>query len=186
MALDNEQDDKNLGGRPLKFKTVEELNQKIEAYFGNCDSHLSTRKIIETRADGSTFVSEIQYFTEREPYTVNGLAYTLNTTRDVLIDYESGKYDDRAPDADEASDILFSNAIKSAKRRIAADVERRMLKGESPASAGIFWLKNNDNWRDRQELDHTSDGRRIEAPPVYVSSIAARGNNDAEAETETD
>ncbi|QSE43410.1 hypothetical protein JXX30_11915 [Rhodococcus erythropolis] len=81
---------KNKGGRPLKFKSVEELSQKIGAYFGNCDSHLSTRSIFVKRVDGTQYVEQEQYFTDREPYTVNGLAYALETTRDVLNDYESG------------------------------------------------------------------------------------------------
>jgi hypothetical protein len=30
---------KHPGGRPLKFKSVEELHEKIEAYFADCDPH---------------------------------------------------------------------------------------------------------------------------------------------------
>ena len=76
------QEEKNKGGRPLKFKSVEELFQKIEAYFGNCDSHLSTRSIFVKRVDGTQYVEQEQYFTDREPYTVNGLAYApRNDTR---------------------------------------------------------------------------------------------------------
>lgn len=75
MEEQTPQEEKNKGGRPLKFKSVEELSQKIEAYFGNCDSHLSTRSIFVKRVDGTQYVEQEQYFTDREPYTVNGLAY---------------------------------------------------------------------------------------------------------------
>lgn len=49
-------------GRPLKFKSVEELQEKIDAYFASCDE-------------------------ENEPITITGLALALDTTRDTLCDY---------------------------------------------------------------------------------------------------
>lgn len=51
------------GGRPLKFKSVEELQNKIDAYFEYCDSN-------------------------NKPYTISGLAYWLDTDRITLIRYE--------------------------------------------------------------------------------------------------
>lgn len=51
------------GGRPLKFKTTEELESKGKAYFKECDKkHL--------------------------PYTITGLANFLDTSRETLINYE--------------------------------------------------------------------------------------------------
>lgn len=51
-------------GRPLKFKTVEEMQEKIDAYFAECDE-------------------------ENDPYTVTGLALALGfTNRQSLINYE--------------------------------------------------------------------------------------------------
>lgn len=54
---------KNKGGRPLKFKTVKELQEKIDAYFEDCDKN-------------------------DRPLTITGLALALDTTRDILIAYE--------------------------------------------------------------------------------------------------
>lgn len=54
---------KHAGGRPLKFQSVEELQEKIDAYFDRCDA-------------------------EQEPYLITGLALALNTYRSVLCDYE--------------------------------------------------------------------------------------------------
>jgi hypothetical protein len=51
------------GGRPLKFKSVEELQNKIDAYFEYCDSN-------------------------NKPYTISGLACWLDTDRITLIRYE--------------------------------------------------------------------------------------------------
>ena len=52
------------GGRPLKFKSVEELQTKIDAYFKDCD---------ETG----------------RPYTMSGLALALETDRALLCRYEN-------------------------------------------------------------------------------------------------
>lgn len=54
-------------GRPLKFSSVEELEQKIEGYFESCED-----------ADGYNI----------RPLTVTGLALALDTTRRTLLDYE--------------------------------------------------------------------------------------------------
>lgn len=53
-------------GRPLKFKSVEELQKKIDAYFKK---------------------------TAKDEWTITGLAMALDTWRSVLIDYGSGLYD---------------------------------------------------------------------------------------------
>ena len=56
------------GGRPLKFTTVEELQQKIGVYFEDTD------------------IAE---------WTITGLALALDTSRETLCDYESkDKYSD--------------------------------------------------------------------------------------------
>lgn len=89
-------------------------------------------------------------------------------------------HDLKAEDVDE-SGATFSSTVKGAKRRIAADVERRLMKGETPAAAGIFWLKNNDGWRDQSQVDHTSLGKKIAAPTVYMSAIKPRDADDAVA-----
>ena len=49
--------------KPLKFKSVEELQKKIDDYFYSCDE-------------------------ENEPITITGLALALDTTRETLCDYE--------------------------------------------------------------------------------------------------
>lgn len=52
---------KHPGGRPLKFKTLQELDEKITYYFDN---------------------------TPKDEWTITGLALALDTSRKVLIDYE--------------------------------------------------------------------------------------------------
>lgn len=51
-------------GRPLKFETVEILQERIDAFFKECDD-------------------------KKEPYTITGLALALDTCRLTLVRYES-------------------------------------------------------------------------------------------------
>lgn len=53
-------------GRPLKFKTLQELQEAVDNYFNTCP---------------------------KDEWTITGLAMELDTYRSVLIDYGSGKYD---------------------------------------------------------------------------------------------
>lgn len=51
-----------LTGRPLKFKSVKELQKKIDAYFARCEK-------------------------DDEPLTITGLALALDTSRETLMEY---------------------------------------------------------------------------------------------------
>lgn len=54
----------NKGGRPAKYKNKEELQEKIDKYFKECDK-------------------------EHEPYTVTGLGLALDMSRQDLINYSN-------------------------------------------------------------------------------------------------
>jgi hypothetical protein len=53
-------------GRPLKYKSVKEMQKDIDAYFTYCD-------------------------VDKRPYTVSGLAYALDTNRQTLLNYEENE-----------------------------------------------------------------------------------------------
>ncbi|RAN78005.1 hypothetical protein B5P43_18410 [Bacillus sp. SRB_336] len=153
-------EEKNKGGRPLKFKTVADLKNQIETYFNRCDPHTESRRLEDgTKLDSSTNWVTREVMTEQRPYTILGLARALKTSRETLLDYESGLYDDR-DDSDESGE-RFSDAIKDAKARINEQVEERMMSGDAPATPSIFWLKNNSNWKDQSQVDHTTKGAAI-------------------------
>ena len=99
-------------GRPKKFKSVGELQNKIDAYFIDC---------VE----------------KEEPVTVTGLCIWLDTTRDVLMDYQN--------------DDEFSNAIKKAKQRIENAYEKRLIKR---GNAGDIFALKQFGWKDKQEIDN--------------------------------
>jgi hypothetical protein len=60
-----------MAGRPKKFIDIDEFKAQIDNYFLICDE-------------------------QGKPYTISGLAYALNTSRDVLMDYQD-KYSGEFP-----------------------------------------------------------------------------------------
>lgn len=105
--------EKHAGGRPPKYKTKEEIQKKIDAYFIQCDK-------------------------DNEPYTVTGLGLALDMSRQDLINYSNKEE--------------FFDTIKKAKQRVENYLEKKLIK-DSSATGIIFNLKNNYNWKDRQEID---------------------------------
>lgn len=105
----------NKGGRPRKFKTVESMQKAIDRYFKE---------------------------TPFEHYTITGLALALDTTRDLLCDYNN------IPE--------FSDAVKKAKTIVENSYEISLR--ENGRSGDIFALKN-FGWKDKTEQEvtvHTS------------------------------
>ena len=105
---------KNPVGRPLKFKNEKELQKKVDAWLKKCKK-------------------------EERPLTITGLALALDTTRDVLIDYENREE--------------FSYTIKKAKLVCENYAEEFLFHGKNVVGA-IFNLKNNYGWKEKQEIEH--------------------------------
>lgn len=170
-------------GRPLKFQSLIELQTMIDAYFYDCDPHpvevtrykwheieetyevtVRGKQVEKTRmvTDHSQKPETYTEFTlsDRESYSITGLALALDTNRLTLLNYEDGTYlkteDDEDYDPEENALMTeFINTIKRAKAKIEHDVQRRL---ESNAVVGtIFNLKNNFTWIDRQETDGTQE-----------------------------
>lgn len=129
---------KHAGGRPLKFKTVEELIKAIEDYFDYCDN--KTKEIHSDKL-GDMIVPD------PEPYCMSGLAYRLGLSRHGLINYKRRN--------------KFLSTIKQARRRIEADVERRMNDKNTFTPGLIFNAKNNFGWKDEKHTDLTSNGKTL-------------------------
>lgn len=139
---------------------MSELKLRINEYFDRCDPHTEMRRVIDGHGkEGNALWVEREVLTPGVPYTITGLARALKTSRETLLDYESGKYDDKADDIDAAGD-KFSDTIKDAKLRVQQNAEEFLMSG-APATGAIFWLKNNAGWKDRQEVDHTTKDQPI-------------------------
>lgn len=116
-------------GRPLKYKTAEELEIAIDDYFDHCDNRL--REIHTKEGDVIAINSP-------EPYTVSGLAYALGMDRESLNNYSKRE--------------AFFGTVKDAKTRVQIDIERRLMETSNQAGA-IFNLKNNFGYKDKSEVD---------------------------------
>ncbi|MDQ0869032.1 hypothetical protein QFZ70_001505 [Arthrobacter sp. V1I9] len=148
-------EEKNKGGRPLKFKTVDELQVAVDSYFDSCDPHLESR-LVESGINerGETIFAQRKVMTEQKPYTVSGLARALGITRDTLLSY--------------AERPEFIDTVEAAKERCHEWAENALF--TKSATGAAFSLKNNWGWKERQEIDHTSDGKPMQALVEIVRS----------------
>lgn len=109
-------------GRPLKFKTSEELQAKVDEYF-ETDAY-------EVVGYDEKKKKEIRVYAP----TISGLAYFLGVDRRTLVDWSTKD--------------MFSPTIKAARQRVEMNLERRLY-GQGVAGV-IFNLKNNFGWKDKQ------------------------------------
>lgn len=100
----------NKGGRPLKIRSVKELEEKTEEYFSECER-------------------------KRRPFTMSGLANSLDVDRRTLLNYGERE--------------RFFPTIKKARRKVEQWWEERLA--DSAATGAIFNLKNNFDWKDKTE-----------------------------------
>lgn len=115
----------NKGGRPLKFKSPEELQAKIDAYY--------------------------EWAKENKKHiTITGLAWFLDANRQTLLRYEE---DDSELLKSVSEDVrqAFRDTVKRAKARIEMEYEESLYNKNSAVGA-IFTLKNNYNYVDKQEV----------------------------------
>jgi hypothetical protein len=165
--------------KPLKFKTVEELQQAIENYFyslytvhydqfGNPVKDKFYKEPAEGEpADTNPFAGYV--VKKVKVATVTGLAVYLDTSRETLLDYEHGKYDGRdaegnqttlTPEQQEWNDqqAKYSDTIKRAKQMILDDTEQQLFQ-PGRSTGAIFSLKVNYMWQDKTVTElHDPDG----------------------------
>lgn len=142
---------KHSRGRPPKFKSVDELEVKIEAYFNSCWTqkidhsgnplYLRNRKGLKTNTPINI---------QTQPYTITGLAVFLGVDRDTLMNYQAKSE--------------FFGTIKRAKQRCEAYAEEQLFIGKNVVGA-IFNLKNNYGWKDKVETEHSGNLNWREEPP---------------------
>lgn len=121
-------------GRPRAFKNVEEAEEKINAYFNYCEE-------------------------KEKPYTMSGLAYYLEISRQTLINYSN-------------KDEYF-DTIKKARDRVQMQLEENALSNKANPTFTIFNLKNNFDWKDKVEVKNTNLPRVEE----LLSKIESEAND---------
>lgn len=124
----------NKGGRPLKFKTPEELEAKIQEYY-------------EWAKDNKKHI------------TITGLAWFLDTNRQTLIRYED-EDSELLKSVDDDIKVKFRDTIKRAKARIEMECEEGLYSKNSVVGT-IFALKNNYGYVDKQEVVNKNENIEV-------------------------
>lgn len=114
------------GGQPLKWKSPEELKNKIDEYFEWADK-------------------------AGLHYMVSGLAYYLKCDLQTLLNYEHAEVNGWLKRVSDVDRRKYVESIKDAKRKILMYYEEALF-NRSKATGAIFTLKNNYGWKDRQEI----------------------------------
>ena len=130
-------------GRPRAFKSVEEVEEKINAYFNYCEE-------------------------KEKPYTMSGLAYYLEVSRQTLVNYS---YKDE-----------YFDTIKKARDKVQMQLEENALSNKANPTFTIFNLKNNFDWKDK--IEHSSS--EVENINKNISNIANLLNNPKPNRSEED
>ena len=130
-------------GRPRAFQSVEEVEEKINAYFNYCEE-------------------------KEKPYTMSGLAYYLEVSRQTLVNYS---YEDE-----------YFDTIKKARDKVQMQLEENALSNKANPTFTIFNLKNNFDWKDK--IEHSSS--EVENINKNVSNIADLLNNPKPNRSEED
>ena len=145
---------KNKVGRPLKYKTPEEMQAKIDEYFESCFRPVAilNKDKCEYKflKDNEGKIVKEQY----KPFTITGLANALGLSRRDLLSYN---------EKDE-----FRNTVTRAKSIVEQYAEERLFDRDGNRGA-IFSLSNNfKGWADKQTIETTKD------PVININMV----NND--------
>ena len=141
-----EENESNPVGRPLLFKDVDALEMKVQKYFDEQDPHVITIMTATGHtATGETMFADRKILTEQKPYTMSGLARSLGIDRKTLLNY--------------SKKAAFFPTIEAARERVHEFAESQLYSRNATGAA--FSLKNNFDWKDKSEVDHTSGGKEI-------------------------
>lgn len=128
--------EKHPGGRPPMYKTKEEIQEKIDAYFEECKGR------VLTDADGNAMTNKNgePIIVDARPLTVTGLALALGfTSRQALLNYQ---------DKEE-----FVDTITRAKARVEAYAEERLFDKDGANGAKFSLANNFDGWKEKQSIE---------------------------------
>lgn len=144
-------DTENKVGRPAAYKTVEEMQVKIDEYFKDCDG------AYVKDGEGNLLTDKHGHpvKTKPRPYTITGLALALGFTgRQALLNYED------KPE--------FIDTIRKAKARVEQYAEERLFDRDG-ANGAKFNLSNNfKGWTEKQQVDSN----------VNLSPVVFTGSDD--------
>lgn len=135
---------KGKAGRPPKYKTVEEMQTKIDAYFTSCEG----TPLLDDEGKAVTDKYGEPVIVGAHPPTVTGLALALGFTgRQALLNYQAKP--------------KFVDTITRAKARCEAYAEERLFDRNGTTGAQ-FSLKCNFGWNDKTSIDTDGEVRIVD------------------------
>ena len=126
-------------GRSKIYTKVEDLEKDIDNYFKQCDKN-------------------------KKPYTLSGLAFTLDMDRKTIYNY--------------SKDDKFFPTIKKAKARIEQQLEENALMGKGNPTFTIFNLKNNYGWKDIVAEETDESLNQVKELLVTIKEVASGEDRD--------
>ena len=135
----------NKVGQPRKYKTPEDMQIAIDAYFDSCFTPdlkwNPDKQYYEPKKDSEGNTMLIQ----TKPFTITGLANALGLSRQGLLNYE---------EKDE-----YVDTIKRAKQRVEQYVEERLFDRDGVNGARFNLTNNFNNWSEKTENKVNNTGR---------------------------
>ena len=125
----------NRSGRPPFYNSVEEMEEKIEAYFEKCEGTVlesSSGEVVLDKYGDPVMVG-------KKPLTITGLALALGfTSRQALLNYQE------KPE--------FVDAITRAKARVEQYAEERLFDKDGANGAKFSLANNFKGWAEKQQI----------------------------------
>jgi hypothetical protein len=126
----------NKGGRPPMYKTKEEIQEKIDAYFKECEGK------VYTDSEGKPVLDKygMPVMIGVRPLTITGLALALGfNSRQALLNYQA------KPE--------FNDTIMRAKAQVERYAEERLYDKDGANGAKFSLANNFEGWREKQQIE---------------------------------
>lgn len=147
-------------GRQPRYKSKEEIEEKIEAYFKECEGEIlkdDKGEPIFNKFGNPVVINQ-------RPPTVTGLALVLGfTSRQALLNYQAKKE--------------FVDTITRAKSRVEAYAEERLFDRDGTSGAQFSLRNNFKGWTEKTELDEEEQQARIELNKARKEAITGENEN---------
>lgn len=136
---------KKMAGRPPKYRKKEEMQEKIDAYFKECEGKLLLDK------DGNPMLDKkgAPIIAFSRPPTITGLALALGfTSRQALLNYQAKKE--------------FIDTITRAKTKVEQYAEERLFDKDGANGAKFSLANNFEGWKEKQQIEGSLDVEKLE------------------------
>lgn len=138
-------------GRPPKYKSEDEMQEKIDAYFKSCEGEMLKD------SEGNYVLDKYgrPIWVGAKPITITGLALALGfTSRQALLNYQGKKE--------------FVDTITRAKAKVEQYAEERLFDKDGATGAKFSLANNFKGWNEKQEVKVSGS---IDAEKTKLDSI---------------